>query len=101
MPEDLELVVVSKEKPTSFLINEILEVLSELQDYSTARYEDYLYVHKRPTETSNEGEDVAVYITFTSAAFYPPDGTGKLMLLISLLKYISFRRMHRSRRDAS
>lgn len=74
-PEDHELVVVSKEKPTSFLVNEILEVLSELQEYTTTRYGDYLYVQKRPTETSNEGDEVAVYITFTSAAFYPPDGT--------------------------
>ena len=52
-------------------------MLSELQEYTTARYGDYLFVQKKPTETSNEGDEVAVYITFTSAAFYPPDGTGK------------------------
>ena len=67
----MELVVVSKEKPTNSFVNEVLSVLASLEGFTADRYEDFLYL------TTKEKPEVSIYVTFTSAAFYPPDGKGK------------------------
>lgn len=64
-PEPVDLVVCTKEKPTSTLLGEYFAHLSTLEGYSSVQRDNYIIV--------KADDDTSLNIHLTSAAFYPPD----------------------------